>query len=82
MEQNNDDFLDFSYSRGGFSYYKHQIVLEMDDSIGDITNLISDRQKNLLRMVEEQLLEKESSLQELSIGTTIFFYLFINFIIY
>jgi hypothetical protein len=43
----------------------------MDDSIGDITNLISDRQKNLLRMVEEQLLEKESCLQELSIGNTI-----------
>jgi len=71
IEQNNDTFLEFSYSRSGFSYYKHQIVLEMDDSIGDITNLISDRQKNLLRMVEEQLLEKESCLQELSIGNTI-----------
>lgn len=66
--QNNDDCLDFSYSQGGYSYYKHQIVLEMDDSIGDITNLISDRQKNLLRMVEEQLLDSESSLQDISIG--------------
>jgi len=76
----NDEYLDFSYSQGGFSYYKHQIVLEMDDSIGDITNLISDRQKNLLRMVEEQLLDGESSLQDISIGnyllTISIFYLY------
>lgn len=74
-DQSSDEYLDFSYSQGGLSYYKHQIVLEMDDTIGDITNLISDRQKTLLRLVEEHLLDQESSLQDISIGIIIESYL-------
>ena len=56
----------FIYSHGKTSFYKHRIVIEMDDSIGDIKSLISDRQKLLLLDLEEYALEAESDLQRMA----------------
>lgn len=36
-------------------YYKHRIVLDLDDNIGDIQSAIADRQKALIVELEDEV---------------------------
>jgi len=56
----------FVYAEGGILYYKHGLVVDLDDEIGDIRSIISDRQKLLLRELEDRILDCEYSLYQLS----------------
>jgi hypothetical protein len=40
----------YVYSNEGKLYFKHDYVLELDDSIGDIKSAISDKQRALVRL--------------------------------
>lgn len=61
-----DGGFEFIYAQGDFCYYKHKIVKELDDTIGDVHSSITDRQRTLLLEVEDGLLDAESPLQHLA----------------
>lgn len=58
--------VQFVYHQAGKNYYKNEVVYELDEKIGDVKNHIIDRQKQLLLLIEDKLLEFESSLHELT----------------
>ena len=60
-----DSFV-FVYKQDGIHFYKHAVVCELDQSIGDIKSLISDRRKALMLGLEDLVLDAEQQLQQLS----------------
>lgn len=60
------DQFHFIYGQGDTYYYKNKLVYALDDEIGDIQANISDCQKALILQVEDELLEAEPQLQQLS----------------
>ena len=65
-EEGEEDGFQFIYAQGSSCYYKHRIVTELDDTIGDVQSSITDRQRALLLEVEDFLLDAEASLQKLA----------------
>lgn len=65
-EDYEDGGFEFIYAQGDSCYYKHKIVKELDDTIGDVQSSITDRQRTLLLEVEDGLLDAESPLQHLA----------------
>jgi DNA mismatch repair protein MSH5 len=70
IDKSEENFIDTSDYEFKFEdvklYYKCSITHEMDDSIGDIKNDLLDYQKRILRAIEEELLDKETQLHQLS----------------
>lgn len=64
-ERDGDGFQ-FIYAQGSSCYYKHRVVTELDDTIGDVQSSITDRQRALLLEVEDFLLDAEASLQKVA----------------
>lgn len=60
------EVFEFIYELNGKGYFKNNIVLSMDDSIGDIKNMVLDKQRALLLSVEEYLLDAEEYLIHMS----------------
>ena len=56
----------FVYAQGEFNYYKHDIVTDLDERVGDIQSSIKDRQRVLLLEIEDELLDAEPYLQRLA----------------
>lgn len=56
----------FIYQQGDIQYFKHPIVEELDESLGDVKSDIVDRQKVLLLTLEEKILDVEEQLQQLA----------------
>lgn len=54
----------FVYSQDEIHYFKHAIVYELDDSIGDIKSLIVDHQNQLLLKLEDDILDHEPAIQQ------------------
>lgn len=46
------------FKQAGVHFFKQRIVLEMDESIGDIKSEITDRQRCLLLQLEDALLDR------------------------
>jgi DNA mismatch repair protein MSH5 len=65
-EDEEDGGFQFIYAQGDSCYYKHKIVKELDDTIGDVQSSITDRQRTLLLEVEDGLLDAEAPLQQLA----------------
>lgn len=65
-EDDEDEGFQFIYAQGDSCYYKHKIVKELDDTIGDVQSSITDRQRTLLLEVEDGLLDAEAPLQQLA----------------
>lgn len=65
-EDEEDEGFQFIYAQGDSCYYKHKIVKELDDTIGDVQSSITDRQRTLLLEVEDGLLDAEAPLQQLA----------------
>lgn len=61
-----DEGFQFIYAQGDSCYYKHQIVLKLDDTIGDVQSSIIDRQRSLLLEIEDILLDAEVPLQQMA----------------
>ena len=59
---------DFKYvfNQNNTYYYKHKLVYDLDDNVGDIKNMILDRQKELLLQIEDILLSYEVYIHPLS----------------
>lgn len=64
---NNEPPFRFIFSQNKTHYFKHAIVEELDDSIGDIKSMIFDRQKFLMLQIEDSLLDAEPELLRISI---------------
>lgn len=62
----NNNYFRFIYEDNGIFFYKHRIVADLDVEIGDIRSIINDRQRALLREIEDCVLDAEYSLQHLS----------------
>lgn len=58
--------FEFIYAQDGVHYFKHPIVMELDDSLGDLKSEIIDRQRQLLLQIEDAVLDAEAQLQQLS----------------
>jgi DNA mismatch repair protein MSH5 len=65
-EDEDEGGFQFIYAQGDSCYYKHKIVKELDDTIGDVQSSITDRQRTLLLEVEDGLLDAEAPLQQLA----------------
>lgn len=57
----------FIFAQDNTRYFKHAVVSDMDDKIGDIKSIILDRQKMLMLQIEDSLLDAEPQLQHISI---------------
>ena len=57
----------FIFKQDSLRYFKHDIVNEMDEEIGDIKSKIIDRQRSITIDIEECLLDIEYQLQQLSL---------------
>lgn len=66
-ERQDSTSFQFIFAQNSTHYFKHSIVLEMDDSIGDIKSIILDRQKMLMLQIEDSLLDAEPMLQQASV---------------
>lgn len=66
IESREDEGFQFIYAQGDSCYYKHKIVLKLDDTIGDVQSSIIDRQRSLLLEVEDILLDAEVPLQQMA----------------
>ena len=60
------DEFQFVFKEDGIHYYKHDVVYALDDSLGDCHTLIEDKQKALMLGLEEQVLDHECELQQMS----------------
>lgn len=58
----------FTFSHNGNHYFKHQIVAELDESIGDVRSDIVDRQRFILLQIEEKILDLETIILEAASG--------------
>lgn len=57
----------FVYAQEDIHYFKHAIVYELDESIGDIKSIIVDHQKQLLLKLEDDILDQEPSIQQVAL---------------
>jgi DNA mismatch repair ATPase MutS len=57
----------FIFAQDNIRYFKHAVVSDMDEKIGDIKSIILDRQKMLMLHIEDSLLDAEPQLQHISI---------------
>ena len=55
------------YENCGGNIDNEYLSTELDDTLGDVQSAISDRQRALLLQVEDDLLDAEASLQQLSV---------------
>lgn len=67
LEDNTYLFL-YVFSRDDHYYFKHHIVIQMDQQIGDIKNDILDIQRSIVVELEEKLLDVEYQLNLASIS--------------
>jgi DNA mismatch repair protein MSH5 len=67
QSQDNTRQFQFIFMQDEIHYFKHEIVLAMDDSLGDVKSTIMDRQKLLMLQIEDTLLDVEPQLQHFSI---------------
>ena len=56
----------YVFNQNNTYYYKHKLVYDLDDNVGDIKNMILDRQKELLLQIEDILLSYEVYIHPLS----------------
>lgn len=54
------------FSKNGLAYYKHRIVYELDNDLGDIPLAISDRTRAIIVGIEDELIEQEGQIFTLS----------------
>jgi DNA mismatch repair protein MSH5 len=66
LEDEEEEGFQFVYAQGDLCYYKHKMVTELDDTIGDVQSSITDRQRALLLEVEDAILDAEGPLQQLA----------------
>ncbi len=61
-----DESFRFVFSEDNAGYYKHPIVEDLDNTVGDIKSILSDYQKMLILQVEERLLDLETQMHKFS----------------